>query len=165
MIFITVGTHEQQFDRLIKKIDELKQKSIITEEVFMQIGYSTYKPKYCDYKKFISYEDINKKIKTARIIITHGGPSSFIPVLQNKKVPIIVPRSSQLHEHINDHQIDFVKELEDKKVNIIPIYDINKIEDVILNYDNLIKNMKNCKIDNNTKFCNKLQKLVGEMFN
>lgn len=25
MIFVTVGTHEQPFDRLIKKVDELKK--------------------------------------------------------------------------------------------------------------------------------------------
>ena len=26
MIFVTVGTHEQPFDRLIRKVDELKEK-------------------------------------------------------------------------------------------------------------------------------------------
>ena len=29
MIFVTVGTHEQQFNRLIQKIDELKRNGII----------------------------------------------------------------------------------------------------------------------------------------
>ena len=34
MIFVTVGTHEQPFNRLIKKIDELKQDgTIYCEEV------------------------------------------------------------------------------------------------------------------------------------
>ena len=47
MIFVTVGTHEQPFNRLIRKIDELKRDGIIKEEVIMQIGYSTYEPKYC----------------------------------------------------------------------------------------------------------------------
>ena len=31
MIFVTVGTHEQQFNRLIKKIDMLAAKKIIKE--------------------------------------------------------------------------------------------------------------------------------------
>ena len=39
MIFVTVGTHEQQFDRLIKCVDELKRENIITEEVVIQSGY------------------------------------------------------------------------------------------------------------------------------
>ena len=31
MIFVTVGTHEQPFNRLIKKVDELKSKYNISE--------------------------------------------------------------------------------------------------------------------------------------
>lgn len=32
MIFVTVGTHEQPFNRLIQKIDELKKDGIINQE-------------------------------------------------------------------------------------------------------------------------------------
>ena len=45
MIFVTVGTHEQQFNRLIKEVDRLVEEGIIKEEVFIQIGYSDYDPK------------------------------------------------------------------------------------------------------------------------
>ena len=51
MIFVTVGTHEQQFNRLIKKIDELKRDNIITEAVIIQTGFSTYVPQYCKWSK------------------------------------------------------------------------------------------------------------------
>ncbi|HHK7668656.1 TPA: multidrug MFS transporter, partial [Streptococcus pneumoniae] len=34
MIFVTVGTHEQQFDRLIKEVDYLKKENLIQDEVF-----------------------------------------------------------------------------------------------------------------------------------
>ena len=36
MIFVTVGTHEQPFDRLIEHIDSLVKNNIIVEEVIMQ---------------------------------------------------------------------------------------------------------------------------------
>lgn len=42
MIFVTVGTHEQQFNRLIEEIDRLKGNGIIKDEVIMQTGYCTY---------------------------------------------------------------------------------------------------------------------------
>ena len=42
MIFVTVGTHEQSFDRLIKKVDELKRDNIIRDDIIMQTGFSTY---------------------------------------------------------------------------------------------------------------------------
>ena len=70
MIFVTVGTHEQQFNRLIKKVDELKRDGIINEPVFIQTGFSTYEPKYCEWKKLIPYPEMLNKVKEARIIIT-----------------------------------------------------------------------------------------------
>lgn len=51
MIFVTVGTHEQPFNRLVKKIDELKRDGVITEEVIIQTGFSTYEPKYCKWSR------------------------------------------------------------------------------------------------------------------
>ena len=34
-----------------------------------------------------------KNVADARIVITHGGPASFIVPLQVGKTPIVVPRS------------------------------------------------------------------------
>lgn len=51
MIFVTVGTHEQPFNRLVKAVDELKRDGIITEDVIMQTGFSTYEPKYCQWSE------------------------------------------------------------------------------------------------------------------
>lgn len=41
MIFVTVGTHEQPFNRLIQKVDELKHDGIIKDDVIIQTGFST----------------------------------------------------------------------------------------------------------------------------
>ena len=38
MIFVTVGTHEQPFNRLIQKVDELKRDGIIKDDVIIQTG-------------------------------------------------------------------------------------------------------------------------------
>ena len=51
MIFVTVGTHEQPFNRLVQEIDNLKRDGVITEDVIIQTGYSTYEPKYCQREK------------------------------------------------------------------------------------------------------------------
>ena len=78
MIFVTVGTHEQPFNRLIQKVDELKKDGVITEDVIIQTGFSTYEPKYCQWSKLIPYQQMIKNVANARIVITHGGPASFI---------------------------------------------------------------------------------------
>ena len=38
MIFVTVGTHVQPFDRLIRKVDELKRDGNIQEEIIMNVA-------------------------------------------------------------------------------------------------------------------------------
>lgn len=43
MIFVTIGTHPGQFDRLIKKIDEIAPQ--IDEEIIIQTGFTNYVPK------------------------------------------------------------------------------------------------------------------------
>lgn len=109
MIFVTVGTHEQPFNRLIQKVDELKRDGVIKDDVIIQTGFSTYKPKYCQWSKLISYQQMVKNVADARIVITHGGPASFIMPLQIGKTPIVVPRQHQFNEHVNDHQVEFAR--------------------------------------------------------
>lgn len=163
MIFITVGTHEQQFNRLIKYVDDMVDSGIITEEVIIQSGFSTYKANKCCCIKFLSYSDMIETIMKARIVITHGGPASFIQVLQNGKVPIVVPRMLEYKEHVNNHQVDFVRAVKQRYNNIIPIYDINELEETICRYDSIIKELNFDVVNNNQVFNNKLEKIVKEI--
>ena len=164
MIFVTVGTHEQPFNRLLECIDELKKENVITEEIVMQTGFSTYVPQYCEWKKLFPYNEMVEKVKNARIVITHGGPSSFIMPLQEGKIPIVVPRQKKYGEHVNDHQLEFAKEVEKRQNNIIVVTEMNLLKNVILNYDNIIKNMDTEHESNNTVFNKKFTELVEEMF-
>lgn len=163
MIFVTVGTHEQQFDRLIKKIDCLKRDEKIKDIVVIQKGYSQYTPKYCEYQDFFDHDSIVNYVKKARIIITHGGPSSFISVLQQNKVPIVVPRMKKYEEHINNHQMDFVKKVEKRKKNIIVVTDINQLGTTIDNYAAIVSKLDNRLNSNNLRFNKKLQNIVNEI--
>lgn len=164
MVFVTVGTHEQQFNRLVEEVDKLKEDGIIKEEVFIQTGFSTYEPKHCQWSKLISYKEMNNKIKEARIIITHGGPASFIAPLQIGKIPIVVPRQEKYGEHVNDHQLEFAKNVEERNKNIIPVYDIKDLKEKILDYDKIISKMDSKISNNNEKFNKRLEIEIKEMF-
>lgn len=162
MIFVTVGTHEQPFNRLIKAVDELKRDGVITEDVIMQTGFSTYEPKYCEWSKLIPYQDMIKNVEKARIVITHGGPASFIMPLQIGKTPIVVPRQYQFNEHVNDHQVEFARNVAKRMGTIIPVEDISKLNDVITNYDEIVEGMGHGMISNNKVFCEELEKIIFE---
>ena len=164
MIFVTVGTHEQQFNRLIEYIDKLKEKEIIKEDVIIQTGFSTYEPKYCKWQKLFPYQEMIKLVDDARIVITHGGPSSFIMPLQIGKTPIVVPRQFEYDEHVNNHQVVFSKAVEDRMGTIIVVDEVEDLKEIIEKYDNIVKKMKNSLKSNNKIFNIQLEKIVDELF-
>lgn len=131
MIFVTVGTHEQPFNRLLQKIDELKKDGTIQDDVIIQTGFSTYRPQYCQWSKLLPYQQMVKNVADARIVITHGGPASFIMPLQIGKTPIVVPRQHQFNEHVNDHQMEFARNVSKRMGTII---DVEDIETLPVNY-------------------------------
>ena len=164
MIFVTVGTHEQPFDRLIIKMDELKGKGVIQDDVVIQTGFSTYQPKNCEWKKLFSYQEMMMNVAEARIVITHGGPSSFFMPLQVGKIPIVVPRQKKFGEHVNDHQVDFTKAVAERNGNIIVVEKLDQLENVILDYESIIRTMPKELQSNNTKFNVMFAGLVDELF-
>ena len=105
-----------------------------------------------------------KNVADARIVITHGGPASFIMPLQIGKTPIVVPRQHQYNEHVNDHQVEFARNVAQRMGTIIPVEDINTLGDVIMNYDQIVAGMGHGMSSNNAKFNEELENLVNELY-
>lgn len=164
MIFVTVGTHEQPFNRLIQKVDELKRDGVIKEEVIIQMGFSTYEPQYCQWNQLIPYKQMVKNVADAHIVITHGGPSSFIMPLQIGKTPIVVPRQHQFNEHVNNHQVEFTRHVVQRMGTIILVENIDELGKNITDYDKIVTKMEHSMSSNNRKFNEDLEALVKTMF-
>lgn len=164
MIFVTVGTHEQQFNRLIEYVDKLKADGVIDEDVVMQTGFSTYEPVNCEWSKLFSYQEMTKYVAEANVVITHGGPSSFIMPLQVGKIPIVVPRQKQFEEHVNDHQLEFAKAVEERQKNIIVVEQIDLLKDIVQNYEEIVKERSFNLESNNKKFNLELEEIVNTIF-
>jgi len=152
MLFVTVGTHEQQFNRLMEAVEELKNNQVNDEDIVIQTGYSTYMPKNCRCQEFMTYPEMNEHIRNARIVITHGGPASFVAPIQIGKVPIVVPRKKDYKEHVNDHQVHFVGRYYERYQKILPVYELAELPNVVKNYQMLISQMTQKTETNNNNF-------------
>ena len=162
MIFVTVGTHEQPFNRLVQYMDKWAEEH--DEKVIIQTGFSTYEPKHCEWNKLYSYTQMVELVKNARIVITHGGPSSFIMPLQIRKIPLVVPRKKEFDEHVNDHQVEFSKAVAERQGNIIVVENVEEIADIIDKYSDTVATMPSALNSNNAIFNQKLEKVVQELF-
>ena len=162
MIFVTVGTHEQPFNRLVEYMD--KWAAMHEEKVVIQTGFSTYEPKHCEWRKFYPYSQMVDTVENARIVITHGGPSSFIMPLQIGKIPIVVPRKKEFNEHVNDHQVEFSRQVEKRQENIIVTENIEMLGTVLEKYPYIVNSMSAKMRSNNSLFNQELEQIVQELF-
>lgn len=130
MILVTVGTHEQPFDRLIKEVDRLAGEGKL-KNIVAQIGYCKYKPKNIKKVfKFVQYDEMDKLFRKADIVITHAGIGSTLLAMRYGKPTIVVPRLKELGEHLTHHQLDVTRELAaDGK--IIAVYDVKDLEEAV----------------------------------
>ncbi len=102
MIFVTMGTQKFQMNRLVKAADELAEQ--ISEEVFVQKGWSDYAPKHCKFTDFMDATDYNQKISECSVLVTHAGVGTIVTGIKAGKPIIVVPRMNRYLEHVDDHQ-------------------------------------------------------------
>ncbi len=126
MIFVTVGSQKFQFNRLLKEIDRLVGEKVINEEIFAQTGDSDYIPTNFEYKNYLDRDEFKTAMEQSEIVITHGGTGVIIGAVKQGKKVIAVPRLKKYGEHVDDHQIQLLKEFEKMKL----IYTCYESEDL-----------------------------------
>ena len=130
MIFVTTGSQKFQFNRLLQKIDLLIEEGVVQEEVYAQIGESDYRPKHYEYCSFLDREGFARKLQECRMVITHGGTGAIIGAVKQGKKVIAVPRLASFGEHVDDHQVQLLKEFDGMNL-ICACYDSEKLGDCI----------------------------------
>lgn len=117
MIFVTLGSQKFQFNRLLQAVDELVKNKVIKEKVFAQVGYSDYVPKNFEYKKFLDREEFDNYMEESHLVITHSGTGAIMGAVNHGKKVIAIPRNAMYGEHVDDHQLQILKQFE--AMNII----------------------------------------------
>jgi len=131
VIFVTIGMHTAGFERLIRKMDELA--GTTNEEIIMQIGHTKYTPKTAKYFQFTTEDELKELSLKARVVVTHGA-MTIVDALEQGTPVVAVPRLQKYREHINDHQLYFVQELE-KDGKVIAVYNVDKLEEALKKAD------------------------------
>ncbi len=130
MIFVITGTEAFPFNRLLIELDRLKETNQLNDEIFIQSGSCTYKPKHCKSDAWLPFNAMCDNINKAEMVIAHAGAGTTLLCLELGKTPIIVTRRKQFNEHLDDHQVPFAKMMEQLDYALVA-YDVGEIKDCI----------------------------------
>lgn len=111
MIFATVGTHHQPFDRFIRIALALGR----DDQLVIQHGHSTRlaTPPSVQWHRWLDADEMTALMRAADIVVTHAGVASIVDAVRAGHRPIVVPRRRHLGEHVDDHQLQIVAALEE----------------------------------------------------
>jgi exopolysaccharide biosynthesis glucuronosyltransferase PssE len=107
VIFVTVGTNEAPFDRLLRAVDELQ----LDEELVVQHGASSVRPRGATCLESLAFDDLVEHVRGARVVVTHAGVGSILVGRANGRRPVVVPRLQRFGEAVDDHQLGLARRL------------------------------------------------------
>jgi UDP-N-acetylglucosamine transferase subunit ALG13 len=125
MIFLTVGT-QFPFDRLVKSVDDAVDHSGFEEEIFAQIGNSSYRPR--NFQAVCSLENhlFDKRLREASSVISHAGIGTISKAMEYEKPLLVMPRRQSYGEVVNDHQVAVAKRFE-KLAYVLVAYEVEEL--------------------------------------
>lgn len=157
MIFVTLGTQDKQFVRLIEAVNKINT----DEQIVAQVGSTNCsKLKLRDNIKIYDYlsdNEFDKYMNNARIIITHAGVGTIIKGLKLNKTMIVAARLKKYKEHVNDHQLQILDNFS-KEGYIIPLHNFEDLPKLI-EMKFIPKEFKS----NNKNFNDKLENIINTL--
>lgn len=181
MIFVSLGTQDKPFNRIIDYVLSLKEEVKELEEledakIVFQIGQTKLSEeeknriiKLNNNKEnnkkneeknneditvfsMLKPEEMKKYIINSSIVITHAGVGTIMECVENNKEIVVLPRKEKYAEHVNNHQEEIAFEME-KNGLLKKVDTYDKLKEVVIE---IIRNRNNKKeniyVSNNEKF-------------
>jgi UDP-N-acetylglucosamine transferase subunit ALG13 len=137
-IFVTVGTRDESFTRLIKGVEDLVGKGVIRDKVIIQAGHTKYRSDCAEIFDFCGPEKIDELILNAQYVITQESAGIGTQCLKYRTKFIVMPRDYKFGElpTKSDMKEDLQDRLEELGYTKV-VRDTNDLEKAIVNIDSL----------------------------
>jgi UDP-N-acetylglucosamine transferase subunit ALG13 len=97
-VFVTLGTRDEQFTRLIHGIEDLIKKGTIKEKVVIQSGHTKFHSDHAEVFDFCSPAKIDQLIRNAKYVVTQESAGIGTQCLKHRTNFIVMPRDYQYGE-------------------------------------------------------------------
>jgi UDP-N-acetylglucosamine transferase subunit ALG13 len=105
LVLVIVGTDHHPFDRIVGWADAWAGAH---PDIRVLVQYGTSRPpSVAEGRDLLPVDELTASMVEASAIVCHGGPGTIMGARESGHVPIVVPRRSDLGEHVDDHQVRF----------------------------------------------------------
>jgi exopolysaccharide biosynthesis glucuronosyltransferase PssE len=121
LIFVTVGTHHQPFQRLLDALGSLPP-----AELVVQFGHGSPPAGVRQATAFMGFGEMLEHFSAANAVVTHAGVGSILCARRAGHVPVVVPRQRRYSEHVDDHQLELTRAL-DARGAVVAVWDVDRL--------------------------------------
>lgn len=124
MIFVTVGTHHQPFERLLGALDQ------VDDELVVQYGPGEPPAAATRAQAYMPFDEMLACFRAAEKTITHAGVGSILCASREGHVPLVVPRRHDLGEHVDDHQVELTRALAERG-KVVAVWEVEALAETL----------------------------------
>ncbi len=121
MIFVTVGTHHDPFERLLGALGELDG-----SQLTVQYGPGSPPAGVARAEAYMPFEEMVACFRAADVVITHAGVGSILCARREGHTPLVVPRRHDLGEHVDEHQAELTRALA-ARGSVVAVWDVAEL--------------------------------------
>jgi UDP-N-acetylglucosamine transferase subunit ALG13 len=122
--FVLVGNVRRPFTRLLDAVTT--NAAALPQPVIVQHGHTPFKSDACRGVPFLEMSEFERLIASSQLVIAHAGVGGIFHALRAGKVPVVVPRRSDLGEHLDDHQLSLARALS-KTQKVVVVEDVGTL--------------------------------------
>ncbi|MHA2939509.1 glycosyltransferase [Vibrio sp. RC27] len=129
-VFVTLGTNDYKFDRLLERISKLSIYQDERVKWIIQTGKSTLTNPPANYEVYdlLPRDQVGGIVKDASLVVSHCGIGSIHLVLSYSKKTMFFPRVAEHNEFSDDHQLQIANEI--RNVNFDVIFPEDEFTDI-----------------------------------
>lgn len=116
-ILVILGTERFPFPRAVSAVIDAAPQDA---DLVWQLGHTPRSEKLPgEVRDWFPFDELQRAVLSADVVITHCGVGSVLMALRNQKCPVVIPRLSGRHEHIDDHQVELAHVLKESGLAIV----------------------------------------------
>ncbi len=119
-IFVSVGTHEQGFPRLLSAVMEIMPSQPEATRWRIQTGPAKVEyPSAVQARPAYSHEEMLANLAWADVMVSQASPGNVFTALESLAQPVVLARRHELAEHVDDHQVVFAQYLQSYELAMV----------------------------------------------